>query len=66
MKREKTRRGYRTERGRCSVCRHPVTVVVLSATAKVAEQHPRPTPANLLGCRGSGAVALSIFEEGPS
>ena len=60
------RRGARTERGRCSVCRRPVTVVVVSATAKIAEQHPKPTPEDQLGCRGSGAVALSIFEEGPS
>jgi len=62
----KAKRRVRTERGRCSVCRHPVTVVVLSATSKIAEQHPKPTPTNLLGCRGSGAVALSIFEEGPA
>lgn len=72
------RRQFRTERGRCSVCRRPVTVVVLSTTSKVAEQHPLPTfttvkktgevirEGDLLGCRGSGAVALDIFAEGPS
>lgn len=62
----KRRQQYRTERGRCSVCRLPVSVVVLSSTSKVAEQHPKPQVTDQLGCRGSGAVALDIFAAGPS
>jgi hypothetical protein len=56
----------RRERGRCSACRLVVEVVVLSPTARIAPQHPRPTSQNLVGCRGSGAVALDIFAEGPT
>lgn len=78
------RRKLARERGRCSVCRLAVEVVVLSPTTKIAPQHPRPrfevvksktfetvrpgfpTQENLLGCRGSGAIALDIFAAGPS
>lgn len=72
------KRRIRTDRGRCCVCRQLVTVVLLSNEARVAEQHPKPQveridmktgeqlqPGNLLGCRGSGAIALDRFAEGP-